>query len=152
MTSKREEEKKRSLGFLAGIAEKSEAQPWLDRKAASPAPARAPPARPKPRPAPAPAAPLPTDADRKRRRALEERAAKLEEERTLRERRARELAKGANLEWRGMSRAGVPTGIRRTAFDPEPSLAQKIDDVLGKPPEKEGRAKARDKGRRLGGK
>jgi hypothetical protein len=50
-----------------------------------------------------------------------------------------------------MDRMGVPASIRRTAFDrEEPSVAQKISDVLGEAKEKEGRAKARDKGRRQG--
>lgn len=153
--SRKEDEKKRSLSFLAGIADKAEAMPWLDKKPQSslpPAPAAPRPkakAAPPPPPAPRPES---LEAERLRKRRMEERAAKLEEERTLRERRQRELQKGATLSWRGMDRSGVPTGIRRTAFDPEPSLAQKLDDVLGKPAEKDSRVKNREKGRRQGGK
>lgn len=82
---------------------------------------------------------------------MEDRREKLAEERALRERRERELARGANLSWRGMDHMGVPASIRRTGFDrEEPTVAQKLHDVLGEAREKEGRAKNRDKGRRQG--
>lgn len=150
--TKREEDKKKALSFLAGIADKAEETPWLDAKPKStlppprPAPARAPPPPPPPPPRADP------EAERLRRKRLEERQAKLEEERRLKARRAGELSRGASLAWRGMSWGDVPSGVRRTPFDrEEPSVSQKITDVLGDPREKEGRAKNRDKGRRQGG-
>lgn len=83
---------------------------------------------------------------------MEERKAKLEEERLLRERRERELLRSRNLQWRGGGFTDIPASIRRTGFDrAEPPLDAKIGDVLGTPQEKEGRAKNRDKGRRQGG-
>lgn len=153
--TKREEDKKRSLSFLAGIAEKAERMPWLDKpKSTLPAPKPAAP-KPKAAPPPPPQPPQPRadpNAERLRKKRMEERQAKLEEERRLKQRRAQELDKGASLSWRGMSWGDVPTGIRRTPFDrEEPKLQQKISDVLGDPAEKEGRAKHRDKGRRQGG-
>jgi colicin import membrane protein len=140
--SRREDEKKRSLSALGRIADRAKETPW-----ARPEPKRVPPPPPKPKPAPPPPPPAPSDPARLKR--LQERREKLEEEQRLRERRERELRGGASLEWRGMSHMGVPSGIRRTAFDRvEPSVSQKISDVLGDAKEKEGRAKARAKGRR----
>jgi hypothetical protein len=153
MTS-RKEEREKSLAALRRIAEESKAQPWLAKPKAKPAPSRsvrmppAPPAtRPRPpAPGPRPAAPAPAA------RTQRARAEKLAEERALKARRANELLHGATASWRGMPHAGVGRGIARTPFDrAEPKLAEKIDDVLGAAKEKEGRAKARAKGRRQRG-
>lgn len=153
--SRREQEKKASLDALAKLAYSvgggaPAAPPPAQQRRSTlpPAPKAAAPA-PKPEPARTPAQ---IEAERVRRAKLEARRAKLEEERALRERRAGELARGAHLEWRGMSLEGVPTSIRRTGFDrKEPDLSTKIQDVLGAAREKEGRTKARDRGRRQGG-
>lgn len=152
--TKREEDKKKSLSFLAGIAETAEDMPWLEPKPRSTLPPpRAPPPRPRAAPPPPPPQPrVDPEAERLRKKRLEERQAKLEEERRLKARRQQELARGSTLSWRGMSWGDVPTSVRRTPFDrEEPSVSQKITDVLGDPKEKEGRAKNRDKGRRQGG-
>ena len=154
LLSRREKERKASLDALAKLAYS------VGGGAPAPPPppqARAsslPPARPKEAPKPAQPAAKRADpeAERRRRQQMESRAAKLEEDRMLRERRAQQLHRNANLEWRGMSNDGIPTSIRRTGFDrEEPSLKQKIGDILGDAKEKEGRAKARDRGRRQGG-
>lgn len=152
--TKRERDKKASLDALAKFAYSvgggAPTPPPRPAERASSLPP--PPPRPKVSPPPAPRAAPDPAVERARRAKLEERRAKLEEERRLRERRAGELARSTSLQWRGMSIDGIPTGIRRTAFDRvEPSVSQKIQDVLGDPAEKEGRAKNRDKGRRQGG-
>lgn len=149
--SKREEEKRKSLAALKGIAEvATRAFPEAPRPRDAPRPAPKPPATPKP---PAlPAAKPETEATRAKRRQMEERREKLAEERALKERRGNELRRNSSLEWRGMDLGNVPTGIRRTAFDRvEPSVSQKIEDVLGAARLKESREKMRDKGRRQGG-
>lgn len=151
--TKREEEKRKSLADLARVAEKAEAMPWLDKRVAPPPPPKpaAPPPRAAPRPAPPPTTPSPSDAERARRAKLADRKAKLEEERALKQRRAGELSRATNLQWRGMSWGDVPSSIRRTPFDrAEPSVTQKITDVLGDAKEKEGRAKHRAKGKKQG--
>jgi hypothetical protein len=159
--SRREEEKRKSLGALFRIAEQAKAPILTPQAKAAAPPPPPPPSLPRPAPAkraPAPpaskAAPSPAAYQEERRRLAQaqERREKLAEERALRERRQRELARNANLDWRGMDNLGVPTGIRRTAFDRvEPNVSQKIEDVLGAPREKEGRAKNREKGRRQSG-
>lgn len=160
--SRREKERKESLDLLGRIAE-SVGRPVVPPKpspsipAPRPAVARPAPGRPAaPSRAPAPPPPAPayatSEAERTRKRRMEERKAKLEEERALRERRERELARNRSLEWRGGGFTDIPASIRRTGFDrQEPSLDAKIGDVLGTAQEKEGRAKSRDKGRRQGG-
>jgi hypothetical protein len=83
---------------------------------------------------------------------MEERKAKMEEARGLKERRERELSRSRNLEWRGGGFTDIPASIRRTGFDrQEPSLQNKLSDVLGDAREKESRARNREKGRRQGG-
>jgi hypothetical protein len=150
--SRREKEKRDSLAALGRIAERARETPWVPKPPPKPAAPRAPPPPPRAPPPPAPPALADPAAERARLRKLEERRAKIEEEKRLRERRARELQRGATLDWRGMPTGDVPTGIRRTAFDrEEPTVAQKIHDVLGEARQKEGRAKARDRGRRQGG-
>ncbi|GEM_PF-5078018 len=153
--SRREKEKQASLDALARIAyavgggNPAPAKPPAPPKSSLPP---KPKPAPKPAPPPAPATPAAAEAERARRLRMEERKAKLEEERALRERRQGELARGATAPWRGMDQSGVPTGIRRTAFDrAEPSLQQKITDVLGDARAKESREKNREKGRRQGG-
>lgn len=152
--SKRDEEKRKSLSDLARIADKAAAMPWLDKRVQPPKPAAPRPAPAKPRAAPPPApAPSPSaEAEKLRRKRLEERRLKLEEERQLKERRQKQLQGAKGLEWRGMAWGDVPTGIRRTPFDrAEPSLQQKLSDVLGDAKQKEGREKARAKGKRQAG-
>lgn len=155
--SRREKEKEESLAALRKIAF------GISGGAPGPAPqaparqSSLPPAQPKappPPPKPTPKALANPAAERDRVKRMEERRAKLEEERLLRERRQNELHRSKNLEWRGMGGLNdVPASIRRTGFDrQEPTLLTKIDDVLGPAREKEGRAKNRDKGRRHGGK
>lgn len=147
--SRREKEKERSLAALGKIAYSAGA-PLPSVKPALPTP----PPRPIPAAAkPPPAAKKPPQRPQQSRDPLEGRQAKLEEAKLLRERREQELFRSKNLEWRGMGGMDhVPASIRRTAFDrQEPSLLSKIDDVLGAPREKDGRAKNRDKGRRQGG-
>lgn len=147
--SKREKEKRDSLDALARIA-RATSGPMPAAKP-PPAPARAP-ARPQPRPLPPPQPAVETDADRARKRRLKERQEKLAEEKALKDRRASELARGSNLEWRGGGFGDIPASIRRTGFDrQEPTVSQKIQDVLGDAREKEGRAKAKAKGKRVGG-
>lgn len=151
--SRRDKERKASLDALAKIA--------YSVGGGAPAPAPKPQERqsslPPPPPKPAPPAPAPAkradpEAERKRRQQMESRRAKLEEDRMLRERRAATLQQNKNLQWRGMSIDGIPASIRRTGFDRiEPTVMQKITDILGDAKEKEGRAKNRDKGRRHGG-
>jgi hypothetical protein len=159
LVSRREKEKKESLDALSKIAyavgggNPAPAKPAAPPKSAPPA---APRPKPSPKPAPAPASvpyePAAAQAERARRLQMEDRKAKLEEERMLRARRQGELARGATSQWRGMDQSGVPTGIRRTAFDrQEPSLQQKLSDVLGDAKIKEGREKHRAKGSRQGG-
>lgn len=147
---KREDEKKRSLAALRGIAEvATRAFPEAPRPRDAPRPAPGPAPQAK---APPPAAKPETEATRARRRQQEERREKLAEERALRERRGAQLRRSSSLEWRGMDLGNVPAGIRRTAFDrAEPSVSQKIEDVLGAARLKESREKMRDKGRRQGG-
>lgn len=157
--SQRDKERKDSLAALGRIAE-SVSKPIVPPKP-SPSLPQPRPAAPAPRPAakapaPAPAAPMrpafETEADRKRRLQQEDRKAKLEEARALKERRERELARSRNLEWRGGGFTDIPASIRRTGFDRhEPSLESKIGDVIGAAREKEGRVKHREKGRRHGG-
>jgi len=128
--------------------------PWLKKEKAKPPARLAPRMPPAPsaseRRSPAPRAPTPPRPRIDPR--FEGKRAKLEEEKRLRDMRAQKLAGGANLKWRGMPWGDVPTGIRRTPFDrDEPSVHQKIGDVLGDAKEKEGRAKAKAKGKRQGG-
>lgn len=146
--SRREKEKRASLDTLGKLAYSSPSPPPALPPKPPPAPkARTPPLKPLP-PAPAP----PLRAEEVRAKQLKERREKLAEEKALRTRRAGELARASNVEWRGMDRMGVPASIRRTGFDrDEPSTAQKIHDILGENREKEGRAKARAKGKRLRG-
>lgn len=149
--SRREQEKKRSLDALSRIAYTSPGAPApVPKPAPAPAAARAPAA---PRPTPkAPPTPAANAAARARGKQLEERREKLEEEKLLRTRRAKELARGSRLEWRGGGFTDIPASIRRTGFDrDEPSTSQKIHDVLGDPREKDGRTKAKSKGKRQGG-
>lgn len=148
--SRREEERKKSLGLLSRIAHQATPPP--------PPSAPAPPPRPAPLPAKQPAARAPAPAKKvaPTRRAIdpafEGRRAKQEEERRLRQLRKNTLVQNQNLEWRGMDHMGVPASIRRTGFDRvEPGVQQKIQDILGEAREKEGRAKNRDRGRRAGG-
>lgn len=148
--SRREKEKAKSLDALARIAYSSPGAP--PSKPSAPAP------RPSPRPSPPPPAPRPspshgeTSADRARRKQLAERKEKLEEEKRLRARRANELAKGARIDTSRIDPFNIPASIRRTGFDRvEPTVSQKLHDILGDAKEKEGRAKARDKGKRQGG-
>lgn len=150
--SRREKEKSKSLDALSKFA-------YASGSTGAPAaskPATAPPAPRRPAPAPPPpsrAPPLPaTDAERARRQKLEERKAKLEEERALRARREGELARGAKIDTSRWDPFNVPSSIRRTGFDrQEASTSQKIHDVLGDPREKAGRSKAKAKGKRQGG-
>lgn len=152
--SKREDEKKKALAALSRIAYSS-AMP-----AAAPSPVRAtPPTRPAPPARPTKAAPparataASADAEKRKRQQMADRAAKADEARSLKQRRANELARGSDLQWRGMDPMGVPASIRRTGFDrQEATMSQKIQDVLGDTKEKAGRAKAREKGKRAGGK
>lgn len=154
--SRRDKERQESLDLLGRIAES------VSKPIVPPKPSPSTPAAPRPRPAPprpatvperAPALPAPdAAAERLRRKRMEERRMKLEEERVLRERRERELARSKNLEWRGGGFTDIPASIRRTGFDrQEPSLENKIGDVLGATREKDGRVKNREKGRRQGG-
>jgi len=150
--SRREKEKAASLDKLGKLAYSTPPAP-----ARPPPPKPAAPARPAPKAVAPPRASTPTAgaaaAARARERQLAERREKLAEEKSLRERREKELARSSGLEWRGMDRMGVPASIRRTGFDrDEPSTAQKIHDILGENREKAGRAKAREKGKRAGGK
>lgn len=149
--SRREKEKAKSLDALSKFAYASSAPlPAPKPSAAAPASRARPPPRPSPPPSPSPY--LETDADRARRKQMEERRAKLDEERALRARREGELARGSNLQWRGGGFTDIPASIRRTAFDrQEPNLHQKLADVLGEVKEKESRAKNREKGKRQGG-
>lgn len=160
--SRREKERQESLDLLARIVARSTQAPPQPKPATAP-----PPPRPAPRPmapappparrAPAPPPPPPnpyatTEAERLRRRQMEERKAKLEEERALRDRRAGELHRARSLEWRGGGFSDIPASIRRTGFDRrEPTVDAKITDVLGAAREKESRLKNREKGRRQGG-
>ncbi|HUR68634.1 MAG TPA: hypothetical protein VM370_05255, partial [Candidatus Thermoplasmatota archaeon] len=78
---------------------------------------------------------------------------KLAEQAALKKRRENELAKNANLAWRGSGFTDIPASIRRTGFDVvEPSVSQKLHDILGDARQKESREKAREKGKRAGGK
>lgn len=157
--SRREEDKRKSLSFLGKIADQA-AAPFPAAKPAArppPPPPRPQPAAPAPKRAPTPP-PAPTlspsayQEERRRRAQMEERKAKLEEERMLKQRRQNELHRNANLEWRGMDMGKMGAGVRRTAFDRvEPTVTQKIEDVLGAAKEKESRVKNREKGRRMGG-
>lgn len=149
--SRREKERKASLDALGKLAYS------VGGGAPPPPPPPAakrsslPPPKPAPSPAPAPRA-ADAAASRNRQSQLAARQEKLAEERALKQRRENELLRSRNLEWRGMSNDGIPASIRRTGFDRvEPNVSTKITDVLGAPREKEGRAKARDKGRRQGG-
>lgn len=146
----RAEDKKKSLAALGRIAERANETPWV-KPDPRPAPSAARPPPPSALPSPPPSLSDITAA-RARAKKLEERRLKLEEEKRLKARRANELQRGSSLEWRGMGMRDVPASIRRTAFDVvEPSVSQKISDVLGDAREKEGRAKAKDKGRRQRG-
>jgi len=129
--------------------------PWLPKPPPKSAPKRdvrmapAPPSGPQrpTAPRPQPAAPRAKLDPR-----FEGKAAKQQEERRLRALREQKLQQGATASWRGMDRMGVPASIRRTPFDrEEPSVSQKIQDVLGDAKEKEGRAKNREKGKRQSG-
>lgn len=160
--SRREKEKQEALGKLARFATSAPSAPPPARAPSRPSPARAPsvpraqppaPTAARPRPSSTPARADPAAAARARAVKLADRKAKLEEERGLKQRRANEIARGTNLPWRGMDSMGVPASIRRTGFDrTEATTAQKIQDVLGEVKEKDGRAKARAKGKRQGGK
>jgi len=87
-----------------------------------------------------------------RRKQLAERREKLEEERRLRDRRQNELARNARITTERIDPFNIPASIRRTGFDRvEPSVAQKLQDILGEAKQKESRLKNRDKGRRQGG-
>lgn len=146
--SRREKEKAKSLDKLAKFAYGSASAPPPAPKPAPAPPARiAAPRRPPPSsPLPSPSSASPTEA---RRKQLAQRQAKLEEERALKARRANELARGARIDMSRIDPFNVPASIRRTGFDRhEPSVSQKIQDVLGEAKAKEGRAKARDKGKR----
>ena len=146
--SKREADKRKAIDALARIAYSAGSAP------PPPAPkgrAPPPPAPPKPKAAPTPRR-APDAADLARAKQLAQRREKLAEERALRERRANELARNARIDRSRIDPFGVPTSIRRTGFDRvEPSTSQKIQDVLGDARAKEGREKARAKGRRQGG-
>lgn len=144
--SRREEEKKRSLDALSRIARSASppASPTPSAPRPSPAP---PPCAPRPVPSRVPRAPAASVSARAREKQLAQRREKLAEEKALRERRENELARASRLTPRGLD--DVPASIRRTGFDRvEPSVSQKIHDVLGDAREKQGRAKAREKGRR----
>lgn len=145
--SRRDKEKARSLDALAKFAYAS------GGGATAPPPKPAAPMRPRAAPPPPPPRPEPayqeTEADRLRRKQMGERKAKLEEERLLKQRRANELARGSNLPWRGSGFTDIPASIRRTGFDRvEPTVSQKLHDILGETKEKESRVKHREKGRR----
>ena len=149
--SRRDKDKKASLDALAKFA--------YAAGGGAPAPApRAPTPAPRPvapKPAGKPASPARADpaAERARRKQMEERKAKLEEERALRERRAGELMRGATAPWRGSGFRDIPSSIYRTGFDrDEPTVSQKLNDILGDARQKESREKARAKGKRAGGK
>lgn len=149
--SRREKEKAKALDALARIAYSSASAP----PAKPPAP-RAQGPRPSPRPSPSPPAPRPppgeSAADLARRKQLAERREKLEEEKRLRARRAGELAKGARIDTSRIDPFNIPASIRRTGFDRvEPTVSQKLQDILGDAREKEGRAKAKARGKRQGG-
>ena len=158
--SRRDKERKESLAALGRIAD-AVSRPVVPPKPSPSVPQAPRPAAPAPRPAPAPPplrpAPPPkpafeTEADRKRRLQMEDRKAKMDEQRLLKERRERELSRSRTLEWRGGGFTDIPASIRRTGFDrQEPSLENKLGDVLGALKEKEGRVKNREKGRRHGG-
>lgn len=152
--SRREKDKQASLDALAKIAYASGG----GAPAPTPKPQTAPSSLPRAPPKPAPAAPsrpktlAETEAEKKRRQQIEERRAKLEEEQRLKQRRANELARSTNIQRRGMDDMGVPSSIRRTGYDrQEATVAQKLHDILGETKIKESREKARDKGRRQGG-
>ena len=146
--SKREKEKTRSLDALARIAYSSGAPPPAPPKPAPP-PA---PARPRPQAPSPPPSPRAAESDRARRAQAAERKAKLEEESALKKRRANELARGARMDMSRIDPFNIPASIRRTGFDRhEPSVAQKLQDILGEAKEMEGRAKAKQKGKRQGG-
>ena len=143
--TRREKEKKDSLDALARIA--ASVGFGANEKPKAPSKTTASASAPKPKPAPV-AKPL----DAKKAAQLDERRTKLAEEKALKQRRANELARGGNLQWRGGGFTDIPASIRRTGFDRvEPSVSQKISDVLGDARLKEGREKARDKGKRQGG-
>lgn len=151
--SKREQDKAKSLDALAKFAYASGGgAPAPPPKPSAPPtrPATAPKPAPKPQPRAAPT--FETEADRLRRKQIEERKAKLEEERLHKQRRANELARGTNLPWRGSGFTDIPASIRRTGFDRvEPTVSQKLHDVLGEVREKDSRVKNREKGKRQGG-
>lgn len=150
--SRREKDKQASLDALAKIAYSTGGGAPPPPPKPQAAPSSLPRAAPRPTPKPKAFTPAETELDKKRRAQIEERKAKLEEEKLLRQRRANELARGANLPRRGMDNMGIPASIRRTGFDrEEPTVAQKLHDILGEAKLKESREKARDKGRRQGG-
>lgn len=152
--SRRDKEKAKSLDALAKFAYASGGGAPTPPKPTPPAPRPAPPAKAKPPTAPKPAENpyAVTAAERARRAQAAERKAKLEEERVLKQRRANELARGSNLQWRGSGFTDIPASIRRTGFDRvEPTVAQKLHDILGDVKEKDSRVKHREKGRRQGG-
>lgn len=160
--SQREKERKDSLAFLGRIADAAGKPMAPPKPSAGTTPATPPPRPQPPRPAPPAARPPPpaptnpyaqNEAERLRRRQMEERKAKLEEEKLLRDRRQRELARSNNLEWRGGGFTDIPASIRRTGFDrKEPDLNTKISDILGDARVKEGRAIHREKSRKQSGK
>ena len=148
--SKREKDKAKSLDALARIAYSSPSPPPPPPK---PAPTTAPVRPPPQAPSPQPKSPyLETAADRARKAQAAERKEKLEEQSALKKRRANELAKGARMDMSRIDPFNIPASIRRTGFDRhEPSVAQKLQDILGEAKEKESRAKAKAKGKRQGG-
>ena len=151
--SRREKEKANALDALAKFAYSAGGgAPAPAPKPPAPPGARAVPTKPKSAPVPAEHPYAVSDAERARRKQMEERKAKLEEERALKERRARELARGTNLPWRGSGFTDIPSSIRRTGFDrQEATVSQKLHDILGDAKEKESRVKNREKGKRSGG-
>jgi hypothetical protein len=145
--SRREKEKAKSLDALVKIAFSAGGAPTPP----TPVPPKVlAPARP------ASSVPAPTRgaaaSSFARNKQLEERREKLAEEKALKTRRASELTRSTHLPWRGGGFTDIPASIRRTGFDQvEPSTSQKIHDVLGDAREKAGRAKAKEKGKRQGG-
>lgn len=142
--SKREREKKNSLDALSRIA--YSVGGGNPDGPAPPKKTTLPPVSPKK------ALPVAKRSDPARVKQTVQRREKLAEDHALKQRRTNELARSGNLQWRGGGFTDIPASIRRTGFDRhEPSVSQKITDVLGDAREKEGRSKARDKGKRQGG-
>lgn len=153
--TRREKDKQASLDALAKFAYAAgggaPVPPPKPQAAPSSLPRVAPKTAPKPA-APRPATAVEMEGEKRRRQQMEDRKAKLEEEKALKQRRANELARANRLERRGMDAMGVPASIRRTGYDVvEPTVAQKLHDILGEAKLKESREKMRDKGRRQGG-